>query len=218
MKVKLTATAFLFLIFLSGCGSESSKEIQKNNLAIKPPVPTTTSLPPNDINSNKNTMEFDATKQYTAILHTDKGDIEIALNKGQTPNTVKNFVDLAQKKFYDGTIFHRVIKNFMIQGGDPEGNGTGGPGYRFDDESFAGEYTRGTVAMANAGPNTNGSQFFIMHADVPLPKNYTIFGHVVKGIEAVDAIANSQVSMSPSGEPSQPVVPTVVKNVDVKVE
>ncbi len=217
MKVKLTAIAFSFLIFLSGCGSQPLAEIQKDGSVVEEPKLATDLIQSNN-NSNQNTMEFDTTKQYTAVLHTDKGDIEIALNKGQTPNTVKNFVDLAQKKFYDGTIFHRVIKDFMIQGGDPEGNGTGGPGYRFDDESFAGEYTRGTVAMANAGPNTNGSQFFIMHADVPLPKNYTIFGHVVKGIEVVDAIANSQVSMSPSGEPSQPVVPTVVKNVDVKVE
>jgi len=171
------------------------------------------------INLNKTntstSMEFDANKHYTATLKTDQGDIVIALNFGQTPNTVKNFVDLARKNFYDKTIFHRVLKGFMIQGGDPQGNGMGGPGYKFADEPFTGEYTRGTVAMANAGPNTNGSQFFIMHADYPLPKNYTIFGQVEKGLDVVDAIANSAVTSGPSGEPSTPVKPTVVKSVEI---
>jgi peptidylprolyl isomerase len=165
--------------------------------------------------TNTISMEFDAQKQYTATLHTSAGDIVIALNHGQTPNTVKNFVDLARKNFYDQTIFHRVIKGFMIQGGDPKGDGTGGPGYQFDDEPFTGEYTRGTVAMANAGPNTNGSQFFIMHATQALPKNYVIFGSVVSGMDVVDAIANSPVSLSPFGEPSVPNTPTVVKSVEV---
>ncbi len=160
-------------------------------------------------------MEFDANKHYTAVLHTSAGDIEIALNFGQTPNTVKNFVDLAQKHFYDGTIFHRVIKGFMIQGGCPEGTGRGGPGYRFDDEPFAGEYTKGTVAMANAGPDTNGSQFFIMHTDYPLPKNYIIFGKVANGLNVVDAIAESKVTSSDTGERSKPVEPTIVKSVDI---
>ncbi len=165
--------------------------------------------------SNTNTMEFDAQKQYIAVLHTSAGDIEVTLHKGQTPNTVKNFVTLARKNFYDKTIFHRVIKGFMIQGGDPEGTGMGGPGYKFNDEPFTGEYTRGTIAMANAGPNTNGSQFFIMHADYPLPKNYTIFGHVTKGLDVVDKIANSPVEVGDSGERSTPVTPTVVSSVTV---
>lgn len=152
---------------------------------------------------------------YTAILHTTKGDITIELSKDQTPKTVENFVTLAQKDFYNGTIFHRVLKGFMIQGGCPEGTGRGGPGYQFDDEPFEGEYNRGTVAMANAGPNTNGSQFFIMHADYPLPKNYTIFGQVTDGIEIVDAIAEADVQMSPMGEPSVPVEPVTVERVEV---
>ncbi len=160
-------------------------------------------------------MEFDATKHYTALLHTSQGDIEIELNFGETPNTVKNFIDLSRKNFYDSTIFHRAIKGFMIQGGDPKGNGTGDPGYRFADEPFSGNYTRGAVAMANSGPNTNGSQFFIMHADYPLPKAYTIFGHVTKGIEVVDKIAESEVQMSPSGELSKPVTPTTVTAVEI---
>lgn len=160
-------------------------------------------------------MEQSFSKHYSAILHTSEGDVEIALNAGQTPNTVKNFVDLSRKGFYNGTIFHRVIKGFMIQGGDPKGDGTGGPGHKFDDEEFEGEYTRGTVAMANAGPNTNGSQFFIMHADVPLPKNYVIFGKVVKGIEVVDKIAESKVVSNDFGEVSRPVFPTGVESVEI---
>jgi len=160
-------------------------------------------------------MEFDSTKQYQAILHTSEGDIEITFNKNKTPQTIKNFIDLAQKGFYDGTIFHRVIKGFMIQGGDPKGDGTGGPGYKFDDEEFEGEYTRGTVAMANAGPNTNGSQFFIMHADIDLPKNYTIFGKVTNGMETVDKIAESKVISNDFGEVSKPLDQIIVENMSI---
>lgn len=154
-------------------------------------------------------------KTYTAILHTADGDIEIALNSEMTPKTVENFVTLAQKHFYDGTIFHRVIKDFMIQGGDPTGTGMGGPGYKFADEPFAGDYNRGTVAMANAGPNTNGSQFFIMQAANPLPKNYVIFGQVTKGLDVVDQIADAPVTVSASGENSKPVTPVKVTSVEI---
>ncbi len=154
-------------------------------------------------------------KAYIVNLITDKGIIEISLNTKETPLTTKNFVTLARSGFYNGTVFHRIIKGFMIQGGDPKGDGSGGPGYRFDDELFTGEYTRGTVAMANSGPNTNGSQFFIMHADTSLPKNYVIFGKVTKGIEVVDAIATAPVTKSPSGEDSKPVSPVKVTSVEV---
>lgn len=154
-------------------------------------------------------------KLYTAILHTDKGDISIALNVLDTPKTVDNFVTLSRKSFYDGTVFHRIIKGFMIQGGDPKGDGTGGPGYQFADEPFTGEYTRGTVAMANAGPNTNGSQFFIMHGATALPKNYVIFGNVTSGMDVVDAIATAPVTMSPSGEQSKPATPVKVTSVEI---
>ncbi len=159
-------------------------------------------------------MTIDRNKKYIAILTTTEGDITIELNAKQTPVTVNNFVYLAKKKFYDNVIFHRVIKGFMIQGGDPTGTGSGGPGYRFADEKFDGEYTRGTVAMANAGPNTNGSQFFIMHKDNPLPKAYVIFGKVVKGIETVDAIADAP--MQPGGEGSTPVNPTKILSVTIQ--
>ena len=163
-------------------------------------------------------LQIDKSKKYTAILHTEKGNITIALSADKTPVTVNNFVTLAKKGFYDNTIFHRIMKGFMIQGGDPKGNGTGGPGYQFDDEPFEGEYTRGTVAMANAGPNTNGSQFFIMHQNYALAPNYVIFGKVTSGIETVDAIALSPVQVSSSGEKSSPVNPVKVLTIDIKEE
>lgn len=168
-----------------------------------------------ELNDTAPAMEIDAKKKYVATLKTSKGDIVIELNAAGTPITVNNFVTLAKKHFYDKTVFHRVIKGFMIQGGDPKGDGTGGPGYRFKDEPFEGEYTRGTIAMANAGPNTNGSQFFIMHQDYPLPKNYVIFGKVVQGLDVVDKIAESEVKPGPSGETSTPVDPTVVQSVEI---
>lgn len=160
-------------------------------------------------------MKIDITKSYTAVLHTTLGDITVALNAKDTPKTVNNFVYLARERFYDNTIFHRVIKGFMIQGGDPKGDGTGSPGYRFDDENLTGEYTRGTIAMANSGANTNGSQFFIMHADYALPKDYVIFGKVTQGLDVVDKIATAEVTTGASGEPSKPVSPVTVTSVDI---
>ncbi|MBI3342543.1 peptidylprolyl isomerase [Candidatus Gottesmanbacteria bacterium] len=160
-------------------------------------------------------MMIDTAKSYIANLHTEKGGITITLNAKETPITVNNFVALARSGFYNKTPFHRVIKGFMIQGGDPKGDGTGGPGYRFADEPITGEYTRGTVAMANAGPNTNGSQFFIMHGDTDIPKNYVIFGKVTKGMDVVDAIATAPVIQSPSGEESTPVTPVRVTSVEI---
>lgn len=163
----------------------------------------------------KPTMQIDVNKTYTALMKTSAGDITIELNAKGAPNTVNNFVYLAKAKFYDGTIFHRTIKGFMIQGGDPEGTGMGGPGYKFDDEPFTGEYTKGTIAMANSGPNTNGSQFFIMHADYGLPKNYVIFGKVTAGLEVVDKIAEAPVQASTQGEMSTPVTPVKVESVTI---
>ena len=155
---------------------------------------------------------IDKNKSYTAILHTTAGDITIALSK-DTPITTNNFVFLAQDHFYDGVIFHRVIPGFMIQGGDPTGTGSGGPGYRFADEPFTGEYKRGVVAMANAGPNTNGSQFFIMHADYPLPSNYVIFGMTTGGLDVVDKIATAQ-----TGAADRPVNPITIKSVEISAK
>lgn len=136
-----------------------------------------------------------------ASIQTNKGTIKFELLDSDSPKTAENFTLLAQRGYYDGVIFHRVIKGFMIQGGDPTGTGRGGEsawGGRFKDEIDSSSavyqrgYKRGTVAMANAGPNTNGSQFFIMHADYPLPPSYTIFGRVTDGLDVVDAIATTQ--------------------------
>ncbi len=135
-------------------------------------------------------LSIDLDGDYSATLHTTLGDIAIEFFAADAPLAVNNFVFLAGDGFYDGVVFHRVIPGFMIQGGDPTGTGRGGPGYKFRDElDAASGYSRGTMAMANAGPNTNGSQFFIMHADYALPRNYTIFGKVTSGMEVVDAIA-----------------------------
>ena len=148
---------------------------------------------------------IDPSKSYIATLDTNHGEIVIEFDPERSPLTVNNFVFLANEGFYDGVVFHRVIENFMIQGGDPTGTGRGGPGYKFRDEiEGSGEYSRGTVAMANAGPNTNGSQFFIVHQDTGLPHSYTIFGKVTSGLEAVDSIAGSDTDAS--DRPSQDVV------------
>lgn len=163
-------------------------------------------------------MTIDAAKKYSAILKTSVGNITIELTATATPKTVNNFVSLARANFYNQTIFHRIINGFMIQGGDPNGDGTGGPGYKFDDEPFSGEYTRGAVAMANAGPNTNGSQYFIMHQDYQLPKNYVIFGHVTSGLDVVDKIAEASVTTNANNEPSKPIAPVSVSSIQIVEE
>jgi cyclophilin family peptidyl-prolyl cis-trans isomerase len=156
-------------------------------------------------------MTIDLDKTYAATLHTNHGDIEIEFDAVQSPLTVNNFVFLARDGFYDGVIFHRVIPGFMIQGGDPTGTGMGGPGYRFRDElEGPGRYARGTVAMANAGPNTNGSQFFIMHSDYGLPHNYSIFGNVTSGMDAVDSIA-----ATPTGAQDKPHEDCIITSVTI---
>jgi cyclophilin family peptidyl-prolyl cis-trans isomerase len=158
-------------------------------------------------------LTVDATKKYTAKISTTAGDMTAELYPGDAPRTVNNFVFLARDGFYEGVIFHRVISGFMIQGGDPTGTGTGGPGYRFEDEPVSKRYTRGTLAMANAGPNTNGSQFFIMHADYGLPPNYTIFGKLTSGEEVVDTIANA-----PKNSSDRPHEPVKINSIEITEE
>ena len=128
----------------------------------------------------------------SATLHTSKGAIGLELHDEDAPKTVENFLKLARDGFYDGVIFHRVISGFMIQGGDPTGTGTGGPGYRFEDEFNQHKVARGALAMANAGPNTNGSQFFIVTADACewLDGKHTVFGRVTSGMDTIDAISS----------------------------
>jgi cyclophilin family peptidyl-prolyl cis-trans isomerase len=141
-----------------------------------------------------------------ATLHTNHGPVELELHDGDAPKTVENFRKLAGDGFYDGVTFHRVIPDFMIQGGDPTGTGTGGPGYTFEDEFNDHKVERGALAMANAGPNTNGSQFFVVTAEATpwLDGKHTVFGRVTSGMEVVDAI--SQVETDASDKPREPVV------------
>jgi peptidylprolyl isomerase len=135
-------------------------------------------------------MGIDPSKRYTATLETSLGSIVIALDAINAPKTVNNFVFLAAHHYYDGVIFHRIISGFMCQGGDPTGTGTGGPGYKFADEPVKQRYQLGSVAMANAGPNTNGSQFFLIsgQSGVNLPPQYNHFGQIVKGMDVLDAM------------------------------
>ncbi len=148
----------------------------------------------------------------TAKMHTTQGTIELELFDEDAPKTVENFRKLASDHFYDGVIFHRVIRDFMIQGGDPDGTGTGGPGYTFEDEINHHKVVRGALAMANAGPNTNGSQFFIVTTDAApwLDGKHTVFGQVATGMEAVDAI-----EALPTDGRDRPLDPPRIERVEV---
>jgi cyclophilin family peptidyl-prolyl cis-trans isomerase len=160
-----------------------------------------------------------------ATIETDKGAIDIEFIEDAAPKAVENFRLLAEQGYYSGIIFHRIVKGFMIQGGDPTGTGSGGEsawGGSFPDEInprsdlYRAGYRRGIVAMANSGPDTNGSQFFIMHMDYDLQPNYVIFAKVIGGMSVVDGIAEAPAKRSPEGELSQPIMPTVIKRVTVK--
>jgi cyclophilin family peptidyl-prolyl cis-trans isomerase len=148
--------------------------------------------------ANPPAHEIDDNAVYEITIATDKGDIVMELQPRLAPNTVNNFVALARQGFYDNVTFHRVVPEFVIQGGDPEGSGRGGPGYRFADEPVQGEYTLGAVAMANAGPNTNGSQFFICIDDCTrkLDKAYNLFGYVTSGLDVTQQIRQGDVMRS----------------------
>jgi len=167
-------------------------------------------------------------KMIQAVIETNKGRITVELFNDKAPKTVENFIKLAESGFYNGVKFHRVIKDFMVQAGDPQSKdanlkdmwGTGGPGYKFadeinpSDEIYKTGYVRGILAMANSGPNTNGSQFFIMHKDVPLPPAYTIFGKVTAGIETIDAIASVETFMP--GVVDRPVADITINKITVQ--
>ncbi len=155
-------------------------------------------------------LTIDPAKSYTAVIETTAGTLTAELYPGDAPKTVNNFVFLAREGFYAGVIFHRVIEGFMIQGGDPTGTGSGGPGYKFADEPVKRKYSRGTLAMANAGPNTNGSQFFVMHADYGLPPSYTIFGKLTAGEDIVDAIATAK-----KDRQDRPDAPVSIKSITI---
>ena len=209
MKKFLILSMLLFIF----CGEDASEETLveatiETTEEIEMTYDKTYSAPP--------AMNIDEKGNYSAVIETSLGSIEIELFTDIAPITVNNFVNLSNDGYYDDVIFHRVIKGFMIQGGDPSGTGHGEmgkyPGYEFQDElNNPMQYEKGIVAMANRGPNTNGSQFFIMHVDYPLPYDYTIFGKVSNGIDVVDAIANVQ-----TGDMDKPVDDVVINSVDIK--
>ena len=159
-------------------------------------------------------MGIDPAKRYTATMDTSLGTIVIALDAINAPVTVNNFVFLALHHYYDGVIFHRIINGFMCQGGDPTGTGTGGPGYRFQDEPVKQRYQLGSVAMANAGPNTNGSQFFLISgaSGVGLPPQYNHFGQIVKGLDVLDTMQKVQTSRG-----DRPAEDVVINSVTITV-
>jgi cyclophilin family peptidyl-prolyl cis-trans isomerase len=196
--------AALLGTLLTGCGqADDTKEVKQSS-------PKTYSKPPE--------MKIDKSKEYTATLDTTKGKIKIKLFDDDAPVTVNNFIFLARDHFYDGVKFHRIIKDFMVQTGDPLGNGRGGPGYKFKDELPPKRpYAPGIVAMANAGPNTNGSQFFICTGDQvkSLDPAYTQFGEVVEGMDVVKAIAATPVEAQ-GGEMSKPKEEIKINSVTIE--
>ena len=207
-------TVVIVVIFMFASKQKVEKEtVIPSPISVESPQPSF--IFGNETSSSVAALPFpilkkDEIESKKITIVTDKGDIVLKLSEN-APIASSNFIFLAGKKFYDGVIFHRVIKGFMIQGGDPKGDGTGGPGYAFADEKVNMDYKRGTVAMANAGSNTNGSQFFIMHQDYQLPRNYTIFGLVLSGMDVVDMIANSQVD-----ENDKPIRRIVMSRVTVE--
>lgn len=207
MKYQILAVVVILILAGAGVYYYSGKKPNDNKTMVEPKILRWENSP---------AMVIGADKKYTAILETSEGTIKAELFAGETPATVNNFVFLARQGFYDGTKFHRIIKNFMIQGGDPLGNGTGGPGYKFNDEPVKRDYERGIVAMANSGPNTNGSQFFIMTKNTPLPKNYVIFGKLIDGFDVLDKIAATPVGPNSMGELSSPVSDVIIKSARIE--
>lgn len=222
---KLRVLGFVFLGVIAGLlvatGAFFGTRFIKDKFFADKSSNTTTE----DASTNSHTysqapdMQIDTSKTYIATVSTNYGDFQITLNDDDTPTTVNNFVFLARDGYYDGLTFHRVVQDFMIQGGDPSGNGTGGPGYAFDDEDFDGDYTQGVVAMANSGENTNGSQFFVMTGDYSggkLSKDYTIFGSVKSGLDVVLAINEVETVDNGSGEDSSPVDTVTINSITIE--
>ena len=204
----------LALITFISCSNESdtlNESVQLNANEQEGDV-----LSNNKVYDSMPEMNIDISKKYTAVIKTSMGDMSIEFFTEDAPMTVNNFINLSRDGYYDNVIFHRVISGFMIQGGDPSGTGHGEmgkyPGYKFEDElNNQRSYDKGILAMANAGPDTNGSQFFIMHVNYPLPYQYTIFGFVTDGLEVIDKIASVE-----TGEGDKPVNDVVIETVEVK--
>ena len=204
----------LILIFIS-CSTQTDVNVNSSE-EIEIIVEEGADMKDSKVYKSVPEMNIDTTKNYTAVLNTSLGNITIEFFTTDAPLTVNNFINLAKDGYYDDVIFHRVISGFMIQGGDPSGTGHGDmgkyPGYQFEDElNNQIPYEKGIVAMANAGPNTNGSQFFIMHVDYPLPYQYTIFGKVTDGIDVVDKIASVETSQG-----DRPVSDIIINSIEIK--
>ena len=205
---------FLTLITFISCSNESdtlNESVQLNENEQEGDV-----LSDNKVYESMPEMNIDISKKYSAVIKTSMGDMSIEFFTEDAPMTVNNFINLSRDGYYDNVIFHRVISGFMIQGGDPSGTGHGEmgkyPGYKFEDElNNQRSYDKGILAMANAGPDTNGSQFFIMHVNYPLPYQYTIFGFVTDGLEVIDKIASVE-----TGDGDKPVNDVVIETVEVK--
>jgi cyclophilin family peptidyl-prolyl cis-trans isomerase len=218
LSIDMAGLGYRLLATCSGLTSATSDAFD-----VAPGAETPTPPTPSNISKQWNTpppMQVDISKTYFATVDTSLGAFKIQFFASETPKTVNNFIFLSQQGFYDGVIFHRIIKTFMIQTGDPTGTGAGGPGYRFADELPAKHsYDPGVVAMANSGPNTNGSQFFICAgsdaANLNRSPNYTQFGKVVEGMDTVQTIASVPVGPGNPGENSRPVSPPAINKITV---
>ena len=205
---------FLMLLTFISCSNESdtlNESVQLNTNEQEGDV-----LSNNKVYDSMPEMNIDISKKYTAVIKTSMGDMSVEFFTEDAPMTVNNFINLSRDGYYDNVIFHRVISGFMIQGGDPSGTGHGEmgkyPGYKFEDElNNQRSYEKGILAMANAGPDTNGSQFFIMHVDYPLPYQYTIFGLVTDGLDIIDKIASVE-----TGDGDKPVNDVVIESIEIK--
>ncbi|CCF13480.1 cyclophilin type peptidyl-prolyl cis-trans isomerase/CLD family protein [Brevibacillus laterosporus GI-9] len=215
-----------FALLVTGCGTKTAPapDQQQNNAASGQTAPSDkkeeTAKKPSKQYDKAPEMKIDPNKNYEAVVETNKGSFTIQLFAKDAPKTVNNFVFLANDHFYDGVTFHRIIQSFMIQTGDPKGDGTGGPGYSFEDELKNGHsYDKGVVAMANAGPNTNGSQFFIGSGDdvknLESRPDFTIFGKITAGIDTIDKIAATPVKANAFGEDSMPTETITIQKITV---
>jgi len=206
---------YIFLIIILFLSCSAQEEVVSSNLEIVN-TEKETEMNEDKVYTSVPEMNIDLNKKYTAVMKTNMGDISIEFFTNDAPLTVNNFINLSKDGYYNEVIFHRVINGFMIQGGDPSGTGHGEmgkyPGYKFEDElNNKQPYEKGILAMANAGPNTNGSQFFIMHVDYPLPYQYTIFGKVTDGLDIVDKIASVE-----TAEGDRPVSDVVIESIEIK--
>ena len=205
----------IIFLLLSFCSSGNEETVKEAEVQIDTTTTTIGEEMSDKIYDKQPEMDINTNSSYTAVIKTNLGDMTVEFFTDDAPITVNNFISLSKDGYYDNVIFHRVISGFMIQGGDPSGTGHGDygkyPGYKFDDElNNQRPYEKGILAMANAGPNTNGSQFFIMHVDYPLPYSYTIFGQVVDGFDVIDKIASVETDSA-----DKPTTDVVISTVEI---